>query len=180
MQEYCKLPRPLSLSSDDLLHEAERMFATKFVSRFPSPENLVASHLVTSDLNSDALVSSRTLHVPTILSHSTVLSSSSAPTDATNRRRSVSDVYAQSDAPTIEDEEECSILPIVDLNDCRQTETFIIDPHGPLQVQNRVDIVLHKWGPTEPVNPELFFLKLLASRGYESELMPALSSKYNR
>ena len=180
MEDCCRLPRPLSLSSDDLLHEAERMFATKFVSRFPSPENVIATHLVSCEVKPDVIVASLSMHIPTVTSFCAISPSSALVSDDTNRTRSVSDVYALTGAPTIEDDEQYLISTEVCKKDCMSNEIIPIDLHGPLQVQSRVEIVLHKWGPVEPINPELFFFKLLASRGYNSELIPALASQYNR
>ena len=52
------------------------------------------------------------------------------------------------------------------------------DPHSPLQVSKKVKMVIYKWGPVEPINPERFFLKMLLSRGYATKMIPALTSKY--
>ena len=180
MEDYCRLPRPLSLSSDDLLHEAERMFATKFVSRFPSPENVITAHAVSRDVKSDEAVDSLSLHIPIVTTFCAILPSSVVANDSTNRTRSVSDVYALTGAPTIEDDEQYHVSTEMCTKDCIVNGKLSFDMHGPLQVQNRVEIVMHKWGPVEPINPELFFFKLLASRGYNSELIPALASQYNR
>lgn len=54
------------------------------------------------------------------------------------------------------------------------------DPHSPSQVSKKVKMVIHKWGPVEPINPERFFLKMLLSRGYATKMIPALTSKYRR
>ena len=54
------------------------------------------------------------------------------------------------------------------------------DPHGPLQVTKKVKMVIHRWGPVEPINPERFFLKMLLSRGYATKMIPALQSEYRR
>jgi hypothetical protein len=54
------------------------------------------------------------------------------------------------------------------------------DPHSPSQVSKKVKMVVHKWGPVEPINPERFFLKMLLSRGYATKMIPALTSQYRR
>lgn len=54
------------------------------------------------------------------------------------------------------------------------------DPHSPLQVTKKVKMVVHRWGPVEPINPERFFLKMLLSRGYATKMIPALTSQYRR
>lgn len=54
------------------------------------------------------------------------------------------------------------------------------DPHGPTQVGRKVKMVINKWGPVEPINPERFFLKMLLSRGYETKMIPALTSQNRR
>lgn len=54
------------------------------------------------------------------------------------------------------------------------------DPHGPTQVGRKVKMVTNKWGPVEPINPERFFLKMLLSRGYETKMIPALTSQNRR
>lgn len=54
------------------------------------------------------------------------------------------------------------------------------DPHSPQQVNKKVKMVVHRWGPVEPINPERFFLKMLLSRGYATKMIPALTSQYRR
>ena len=54
------------------------------------------------------------------------------------------------------------------------------DPHGPTQVGRKVKMVINKWGPVEPINPERFFLKMLLSRGHETKMIPALTSQNRR
>jgi hypothetical protein len=54
------------------------------------------------------------------------------------------------------------------------------DPHSPSQVSKKVKMVVHRWGPVEPINPERFFLKMLLSRGYATKMIPALTSQYRR
>jgi hypothetical protein len=61
-----------------------------------------------------------------------------------------------------------------------QKEESENDPHSPLQVDKKVKMVIHKWGPVAPINPERFFLKMLLSRGYSSSMIPALTSQHRR
>lgn len=61
-----------------------------------------------------------------------------------------------------------------------QNEEIGNDPHSPLQVDTKVKMVVQKWGPVAPINPERFFLKMLLSRGYSSNMIPALTSQYRR
>lgn len=65
-------------------------------------------------------------------------------------------------------------LTIIHLDDSER------DPHSPLQVNKKVKMVVHRWGPVEPINPERFFLKMLLSRGYATKMIPALTSQYRR
>ena len=59
-------------------------------------------------------------------------------------------------------------------------DDFERDPHGPTQVSRKVKMVINKWGPVEPINPERFFLKMLLSRGYPTKMIPALTSPNRR
>lgn len=75
----------------------------------------------------------------------------------------------------------------METRDLRITENQIIhiedfggDPHGPTQVGRNVKIVINRWGPVEPINPERFFLKMLTSRGYATKMIPALTSQNRR
>jgi hypothetical protein len=54
------------------------------------------------------------------------------------------------------------------------------DPHSPLQVDKKVKMVIHKWGPVAPINPQRFFIKMLLSRGYSSSMIPAITSQHRR
>lgn len=182
MDQACKVPRPLSLSSDDLLHEAERMFATKFVSRFPSAEKLSSSHIENNNQNSESSASSTYIQWYPQTMNSDFPSSSSASASATSAglRVSASNMYGHDDAPTIEDDD--SSRPVTPITQAESISNISekYDVHGPLQVQQEVDLVIYRWGPVEPINPERFFLKLLSSRGYDGTLIPALKSQYCR
>lgn len=190
IDDHCRVPRPLSLSSDDLLHEAERMFATKFVSRFPSSENIAFTHPPARDQNKDQLNLNSSRGYQSSSNSSNAPSSSATTTDGSPRRRATlnscatddtlstdSDEHLVDDAPTIDDDDEFSL----NANCHSIIEMIAPDLHGPLEVQKSVELVLYKWGPRiEVINPETFLLKILESRGYNCELVPALTSKYNR
>lgn len=159
------------------------MFATKFVRRFPSSENMVQNvHLVTCDLNSDLLASSVGTSSDLACPSSSSVSSAGTLRDGFTPNRHLSE-----DAPTIEDDEYYH-SPVISITEERlssdstspTSKMSADDPHAPLLVQSSVDLVIHKWGPIEPMNPERFFLDLLASRGYDNKLIPALTSQYNR
>ena len=61
-----------------------------------------------------------------------------------------------------------------------QIDDFERDPHGPTQVSRKVKMVINKWGPVQPINPERFFIKMLLSRGYATKMIPALTSQNRR
>lgn len=47
------------------------------------------------------------------------------------------------------------------------------DPWSPYQINNRVQMVLEKWGNLAPMRPDIFLFKLLESRGYDPSVIPA-------
>ena len=47
------------------------------------------------------------------------------------------------------------------------------DPWGPYQIQQRVQLVVDRWGKIDPIRPDLFLSKLLSSRGYDASIIPA-------
>jgi hypothetical protein len=47
------------------------------------------------------------------------------------------------------------------------------DPWSPYQINNRVRMVLEKWGNLAPMRPDIFLFKLLESRGYDPSVIPA-------
>jgi hypothetical protein len=175
MEAPSKVPRPLSLSSDDLLHEAERMSATKFVSRFPSSEKINLAHLT-----DDALIT----EAPSLLrmewNPMTDGSLQAFQSLSTSTLIGVTNTYNNDDAPTIEDNEKHDSFQAVIVQEHVGLLIPEKDPHGPHEVQRKVDLVIYRWGPVEPMNPERFFLKLLSSRGYEISTISALNSHYCR
>ena len=175
METFVKVSRPLSLSSDDLLHEAERMSAAKFISRFPSSEKINLAHLSDDALKTEApsllrmewnSITEESIQTFSSLSTSTLISDTNT--------------YNNDDAPTIEGNEKDDSFQTVIAQEHVGLLTIEKDPHGPLEDQKKVDLVIFKWGPVEPINPERFFLKLLSSRGYEISTIPALNSHYCR
>lgn len=175
METPFKVPRPLSLSSDDLLHEAERMSATKFISRFPSSEKMNLAHLTDDALKIEA---------PSLLRLERNLITNGLietfPSTSSSFASNASIIYDNDDAPTIEGNEKDDSFRTVIAQEHASLLTPEKDPHGPLEVQQKVDLVIYQWGPVEPINPERFFLKLLSSRGYEISTIPALGSHYCR
>jgi hypothetical protein len=176
MEVVSKAPRPLSLSSDDLLHEAVRMSATKFISRFPSSEKINLDDLETSGLKCESSISPACMQWISE-SHTSDFGHSSSSSVCTMPSTPASNLDY---APTIEDDDNCSTVTSVHLLDNSRMVIAEQDPHGPLQVQQQVEMVIYRWGHVEAINPESFFLKLLSSRGYDSNMIPALTSKYCR
>lgn len=175
MEANSKVPRPLSLSSDDLLHEAVRMSATKFISRFPSTSKINLDELETGDLKCGSSTSPACMQWMSDSQTSNFDRSLSSSACIETKTRSATHLDY---APTIEDDDNCSApVSLLDSNQMVITEQ---DPHGPLQVQQQVEMVMYRWGHVEAISPERFFLKLLSSRGYDSSMIPALSSKYCR
>lgn len=76
--------------------------------------------------------------------------------------------------PTEMIEDATLAITVIQLDDSEK------DPHSPSQVSKKVKMVVHRWGPVEPINPERFFLKMLLSRGYATKMIPALTSQYRR
>ena len=182
MNNLCKVPRPLSLSSDDLLREAEKTHAAKFVSRFPSAEiidscqnnrNLKSASASTAACNSW----SSPLNILDLVLQSPT--SMQTPSDSTTLERSPDTVTPIGILHTENDlKSNLSSAP------ARSPETNFalpsLDPHGPLLIHDMVKLVISSWGPVEPISPERFFFKLLASRGYDCGTISALGSNYSR
>jgi hypothetical protein len=176
MEVVSKAPRPLSLSSDDLLHEAVRMSATKFISRFPSSEKINLDDLETGGLKCESSISPACMQWISE-SHTSDFGNSLSSSVCTMPSTPASNLDY---APTIEDDDNCSTVTTVNLVENSRMIITEQDPHGPLQVQQQVEMVMCRWGHVEAINPERFFLKLLSSRGYDSNMIPALTSKYCR
>lgn len=168
------------------------MFATKFISSFPSSENIILPHLATRDLHSD-------IGATVTLELVCPSSSSALECGVTSSRQPLES------PPLIEDDDYSPYSPFVPftivveqcssstptststrssehLEQTEQTEQTepADDEYDPKQVQSKVAMLIYQWGPSEPINPEQFFLDLLASRGYDNKLVPALTSQYNR
>jgi hypothetical protein len=61
-------------------------------------------------------------------------------------------------------------------DESEETEELIKGVKGQLHVFKTVKMVMLHWGPIEPINPEIFLLKLLSRRGYDCSMIPALSA----
>jgi len=55
-----------------------------------------------------------------------------------------------------------------------------MDPYGPILVPERVKLVVQKWGSIIAISPDKFLARLLNTRGYSSEMIPAMQSQYRR
>lgn len=68
-------------------------------------------------------------------------------------------------------------LPVIKLTDknphCEEDENI----YNPSEVQKRVKIIVQRWGRVVPIDPEIFLLRILESRGYETEFVSAISQR---
>ena len=51
---------------------------------------------------------------------------------------------------------------------------------GCYQIDERVNLVVQRWGNVSAIAPDLFLLKLLEARGYETRRISAMDSSYRR
>ena len=186
MNNLCKVPRPLSLSSDDLLREAEKTHAAKFVSRFPSAEitdscqntyNLKSASASSAALSSALSSGSSQLNILDLVFQSPT--SMQTASDAITRER-LPDTVAPVEMQHTESHLKSNVSSIPMGSSETNFASSSLDPHGPLQIHDMVKTVINSWGPVEPINPERFFFKLLASRGYDCSTISALGSSYSR
>lgn len=54
------------------------------------------------------------------------------------------------------------------------------DVYGPFQIQKRVEIVVQRWGAIASIPPDKFLIRILSSRGYSTDMIPALQSEFRR
>ena len=182
MNNLCKVPRPLSLSSDDLLREAEKTHAAKFVSRFPSAEIIDSCqntyNLKSASAPSAALSSgnSQLNILDLVLQSPTSMQTSS---DAITLER-LPDTVTPVGIQHTDSDLKSNVSSTPSISSETNFASSSLDPHGPLLIHDMVKTVINSWGPVEPINPERFFFKLLASRGYDCSTISALGSSYSR
>lgn len=188
--------RPPSLSSDDLQLELHSMHQdkekdiynkAKLKSGFPIISKITApSSSDTSDLKSgEAQASCASSPTSPQVDIGVWPSNTFDKTLISNLSHSnVEQLFdGAEDILSYEDEESfTSLLAIVIQHDNKghNGEDNDTISYNPINVDNKVQMVIHKWGPVGAMNPEDFFLKLLSSRGFEIAMIPALTSQYRR
>jgi hypothetical protein len=55
-----------------------------------------------------------------------------------------------------------------------------VDPYGPYQIQERICAVVKQWKTVKPQSPSTFLNKLLITRGYDAEPVPAMQSEFKK
>ena len=70
-------------------------------------------------------------------------------------------------------------------DDSRRHELITYDENddrrfGPHFVNNSVKVTLEKWGPLIAIPPDKFLTRILSSRGYSTEVIQAVQSRYRR
>lgn len=54
------------------------------------------------------------------------------------------------------------------------------DPFGPYQIQERIGMVVKKWDMFIAQPPNTFLMKLLKSRGYDHNVISAMTSEFKK
>jgi len=60
------------------------------------------------------------------------------------------------------------------------TYSRLTDPRGPFQVSKHVELTVQRWGVLSAIAPDQFLKRILNSRGYSTDMMPAMASPYRQ
>lgn len=80
------------------------------------------------------------------------------------------------------DSQQSSSHPDSTEDDTGNTDTYcrLTDPRGPFQVSEHVKLTVQRWGVLAAIAPDQFLKRILSSRGYSTDMMPAMSSPYRQ
>jgi hypothetical protein len=66
------------------------------------------------------------------------------------------------------------------ISNVNKNDDEIVDPRSAKHVARRVTLVVQKWGTISAIPPDKFLHRLLSSRGYSVEMIPAMRSEFKR
>ena len=86
-------------------------------------------------------------------------------------------VFGKNSARSIEDQQQTISSTVVPLVPTLPFQYRSDDPWGAKMIQERVNIVLERWGSLNAIDPTEFFHKLLSSRGYSTDVILAPATR---